>query len=228
MREPTHCLPAAYRHFSRALDSIETNDGLTWIVTAIAMHHQPDVAGEDVFLELDNVASTIGARVHDDNPRALVAHLHQHLFDELNFQGNKRDYYDPRNSFLPWVVRSRRGIPITLSLVYKLVAERLGLSVDGLNTPGHFLVQTKVADESMIVDPFHGGTMLSDKEAEALICQLSGRKEFPAEMLLQPATHRQWVARILANLMHVFSVQGNVDHIGAMSELYDLLKGVHP
>ena len=228
MREPTHCLPSAYQHFSQALENIESDNGLARIATAIAMHHQPGAAEEKIFLELDRIASTISDRVHDDNPRALLAHLHQHLFDELGFRGNNRDYFDPRNSFLPWVIHSRRGIPITLSLVYKLIAGRLGLSVVGLNAPGHFLVQVHVADETMIVDPFHGGTMLSDSEARSLVCQHSGRNDISQESLLRPATHRQWIARILANLLHVFSVQGDVDRIGAMSELYDLLKGVHP
>jgi regulator of sirC expression with transglutaminase-like and TPR domain len=228
MRAPTHCLPSAYEHFSQALEDVESDDGIARIATAIAMHHQPGATEEEIVLELDRIASTISDRVHDDNPRALLAHLHQHLFDELGFRGNKQDYYDPRNSFLPWVIRSRRGIPITLSLVYKLVAGRLGLPVVGLNAPGHFLVQVQMAEETMIVDPFHDGTVLSGSEARSLVCQYSGRDDIPEENLLRPATHRQWIARILANLLHIFSVQGDVDHIGAMSELYDLLKGVHP
>lgn len=228
MREPTHCLPSAYHHFSQALEDIESDSGLTRIATAIAMHHQPEAAEEEIFLELDRIACTIRDRVHDDNPRALLAHLHQHLFDELGFRGNNRDYFDPRNSFLPWVIHSRRGIPITLSLVYKLIAGRLGLSVAGLNAPGHFLMHVQVADETMIVDPFHGGAMLSGSEARSLVCQYIGSDDISQENLLRPANHRQWIARILANLLHIFSVQGDVDHLGAMSELYDLLKGVHP
>ena len=228
MRDPTHCLPSAYQHFSQALENVESDDGLARIATAIAMHHQPGTSEEEILLELDRIASTITDRVHDDNPRALLAHLHQHLFDELGFRGNKLEYYDPRNSFLPWVIRSRRGIPITLSLVYKLVAGRVGLSVVGLNSPGHFLVHVQMAEETLIVDPFRGGTMLSCSEARSLVCQHSGSEDISEENLLRPATHRQWVARILANLLHVFSMQGDVDHIGAMSELYDLLKGVHP
>ena len=111
MRDPTHCLPSAYQHFSQALENVESDDGLARIATAIAMHHQPGTSEEEILLELDRIASTITDRVHDDNPRALLAHLHQHLFDELGFRGNKLEYYDPRNSFLPWVIRSRRGIP---------------------------------------------------------------------------------------------------------------------
>ena len=228
MREPTHCLPAAYRLFSESLGQIEDGDGLTKIATAIAMHYQQDVTREDVFSELDRIGDAVRERVHNDDPRALVAHLHQHLFDELGFRGNEAEYYDPRNSFLPWVLRSRRGIPITLSLVYKLVAERVGLVVHGLNAPGHFLVETRAGDDAMIVDPFHGGAMLSGEEARALARQVTGQEDISLETIMQPATHRQWIARILANLLHVFSMQNHVDHIGAMSELYDLLKGVHP
>tara|TARA_B100000809_G_C14923114_1_gene454104 strand:- start:84 stop:770 length:687 start_codon:yes stop_codon:yes gene_type:complete len=228
MREPTHCLPAAYRLFYDSLGRIEEDRGLTEMATAIAMHYQQDVRSEDVLTELDQMADAVRRRVHNDDPRALVAHLHQHMFDELGFRGNESEYYDPRNSFLPWVLRSRRGIPITLSLVYKLVAERLGLAVHGLNVPGHFLVETRAGDESMIVDPFHGGTMLTLDEAHGRVRQMTGQQAGSLATLMQPTTHRQWIARILANLLHVFSMQSHVEHIGAMSELYDLLKGVHP
>ena len=228
MREPLHCLPRAYGQFADALERIEESDGLTQMATAIAMHFQQDVTLDQVLSDLAKISNTIKDRVHDLNPHALVAHLHQYMFEELGFQGNDEEYYDPRNSFLPWVIRTRRGIPITLSLVYKLVAEQIGLLVDGLNVPGHFLVQTQVGDESMIVDPFDGGTMLSLEEAHALVRTVIGPDEAYDETAFQPMTHRQWVARMLANLLHVFSMQGNVDQIGAMSELYDLLKVVHP
>ena len=228
MREPTHCLPAAYRLFYDSLGRIEEDSGLTEMATAIAMHYQQDVRSEDVLAELDQIADVVRRRVHNDNPRAFVAHLHQHMFDELGFRGNESEYYDPRNSFLPSVLRSRRGIPITLSLVYKLVAERVGIAVHGLNVPGHFLVETRAGDESMIVDPFHGGTMLTLDEARDRVRQMTGQQPVSPTTFMQPTTHRQWIARILANLLHVFSMQSHVEHIGAMSELYDLLKGVHP
>ena len=228
MREPTHCLPAAYRLFYDSLERIEEDGGLTEMATAIAMHYQQDIRSEDVLTELDQMADAVRRRVHNDDPRALVAHLHQHLFDELEFRGNESEYYDPRNSFLPWVLRSRKGIPITLSLVYKLVAERLGLAVHGLNVPGHFLVETRAGDESMIVDPFHAGAMLTLDEVRGRVRQMTGQQAVSLATLTQPTTHREWIARILANLLHVFSMQSHVEHIGAMSELYDLLKGVHP
>lgn len=70
--------------------------------------------------------------------------------------------------------------------------------------------------------------MLTGEEARALARQVTGQEDISLETIIQPATHRQWIARILANLLHVFSMQNHVNHIGAMSELYDLLKGVHP
>ncbi len=79
------------------------------------------------------------SRVSSGNPKALIARLHQVLFDERGFTGNADDYYAPENSYLPCVLESRRGIPVTLSLIYKSVAQRVGLSARGINTPAHFL-----------------------------------------------------------------------------------------
>ena len=85
------------------------------------------------------------------------AELHEVLFEEWGFTGNAEDYYAPDNSYLPRVLQTRRGIPVTLSLIYKAVAQQVGLIVRDINTPVHFLAAVEVDRSWMIVDAFDSG-----------------------------------------------------------------------
>ena len=115
----------------------------------------------------------------DPDRYARVMALNDYLFDELGFVGNDVHYEDPRNSCLNEVLERRTGIPITLALVYMEVARRAGLHVDGVNFPGHFLVRCPArrgaADaDDLIIDPFHGGALLSEHDCRELLQQHVG------------------------------------------------------
>jgi regulator of sirC expression with transglutaminase-like and TPR domain len=170
--------------------------------------------------------------VHSPNVDARLAHLHDVLFDVVGFVGNGDDYYDPANSYLPEVLRTHRGLPITLVLVYKCVAERIGLEVRGINSPGHFLAAVK-SDEPdtptaklvtwMYVDPFYGGQVLYRDDVCRRIAETTGRTLIDPSLWLEPATHRQWLARMLNNLQATFAQAGRERDLYAMLELSELL-----
>jgi regulator of sirC expression with transglutaminase-like and TPR domain len=189
---------------------------------ALALHADPTLAPERVEIELDRITETIRARLHSDDPRAAVAHAHAVLFDELGFRGDADDYYNPANSFLSQVLVRRRGLPITLCLLYKLIVEPLGLEVDGLNAPGHFLVAVRgpAPFGRMIVDPFASGRALSQGEAVARVREVSGTT---FEGPLPVATHRQWLQRMLRNLVGSYETRNQPDDRAAMEELLALL-----
>ena len=224
MQNPIYCDQIAFDLFVSQIGQLETNAGICNAVTAIAMHFDRQVSPQLVALKLDDIASQVCNRVVSGSSRALTAHLHQVLFDELGFRGNTENFFDPKNSFLPSVLECKRGIPITLALVYKLVAERCGLDVVGLNTPGHFLTRLTIENERMIVDCFCGGVLLSEHEVSTRIMKVAGGEKQADSAVIEVATHRQWVTRILANLMHVFSRENRPDDIAAVAELYDVLK----
>src|ERR687887_666743 len=100
-------------------------------------------------------------------PMAKIERLNVYLFDELGFRGNSQDYYDPRNSFLNEVLDRRLGIPITLSVVYLEVAARVGLAVQGVGFPGHFLVKHVAGERAIFIDPFNRGELLSADDVMA-------------------------------------------------------------
>ena len=226
MKSPAHCNDCVYQLFSEQLTCLDSDEGLMTAAVAVSQHVQPNNSLAEVNTRLDNLADQVRLRVRSNNELALLTHLHEVLFVEEGFRGSRDGYYEATNSFLPAVLRQRRGIPITLCLVYKLVAGRLGLKVEGVNAPGHFLIRVYTKQDVMLVDPFNGGRLLSDSDACNLIEQITGYSAVGDDRCFQAATNKQWLARLLANLLHVYSMQGCAAEVAAMSELYDLLKNV--
>ena len=224
MDVPVHCRSEAYWTFCREIEQLDTSQGLLNAVVAVSMHFLPNAEVRTVQLEINEIAARILSRVSSGNPRALAAHLHDVLFEELGFHGDATNYFNPRNSFLPHVLESKQGLPITLAIIYKLVAERIGLKVDGISSPGHFLARLHVGGDSMIVDPFFRGDVLNSEQVADRVALTTGQREVVPVDQLPSATNRQWVARVIANLIHIYSMQGCPQSIAAMSELYDALK----
>ena len=162
------------------------------------------------------VAGEAPPRVDPDRYARVVA-LNDYLFNELDFVGNEMQYEDPRNSFLNEVLDRRTGIPITLALLYMEVARRAGLSVEGINFPGHFLLRCPARrglpySEDLIIDAFHGGALLSEDACRELLRRHAGSGgsddtgEGPVfePSLLRHATKPQILARMLLNLKRVY------------------------
>ena len=150
--------------------------------------------------------------MEDDTPLYQLNMLSEYLFDELKFAGNHTNYHDPRNSFLNDVIERRRGIPITLSLLYIEVGKRLGVPLVGIGMPGHFIVRHR--DElDVFVDPFHGGILLSKDEcAERLKQVTQGALAWDSEYLA-PVSSRAFIARMLRNLKVVYLQRRNYERV---------------
>ena len=225
MPTASYCRISAYQLFDQQLAQLERSNSLFRAAFAIALHELPEADLAVAETTIENLTETIRKRTKSENPEALLAHLHDVLFDVFNLRGNTDDYYNPANSYLPEVLRSRLGIPITLTLIYKRVAEALGLVVHGINTPGHFMAEVEIGPESSIyVDPFYGGSMLNKNEIAGRIEQSTGSPPPSSLSLTSRATHRQWLARMLNNLQASFAATGRERDVLAMQELQDLLK----
>ncbi|MCY7355463.1 MAG: SirB1 family protein [Lysobacter sp.] len=137
-----------------------------------------------------------------------MAAINKHLFDELGYSGNSDAYYDPRNSYLNEVFERRLGNPISLAMVQIEVARRLGVPLDGVSFPGHFLVRLPVDDGVLVMDPFNRGRPLgADELRERAKPHLGG--EIPDDtallQILNPASHRSILIRMLRNLQGVYA-----------------------
>lgn len=122
------------------------------------------------------------------------------LFVEQGFRGNTLAYYDPRNSYLNEVLDRRLGLPITLSIVYLEVAERLGIPAYGIGLPGHFIVGVHSAQGDIWIDPFHGGHRVDLSDCADLIRMAAGYEGPLEASWFAPLSGRDILARLLSNL----------------------------
>lgn len=182
--------------------------GLAEACLLIAQDAYPDLDIAHYLTRIDALAATVRSRVAGDAfAEQKVVALNRHLFAELGFRGNALDYYDPRNSYLNQVLERRTGIPITLSILYLEIGRRLGLRLQGVSFPGHFLVKLRVSGGQLVLDPFCGGEAQSETELRARLAQVLPQREadtLPLAQFLQAATSRQILARLLRNLKGIY------------------------
>lgn len=224
--EPLYCRTEAYRWFVDQMPELNSTVGLLRAAIAVSLHALDDFNPNRVEETIDAMATRICARCRSDNPKARLAHLHHVLFEEERFVGNLDNFYFALNSYLPVVLNTKRGLPIILALLYKAVGERVGLQIEGVNSPAHFLARVQTGSGWLLVDPFYGGQALTTEEAFRRIEQVAGRKIHRDENYLAPATHAQWLQRILANLQALFAKDGRHDDLAAMTELQQVLSTV--
>ncbi|MEM9185049.1 MAG: transglutaminase-like domain-containing protein [Planctomycetota bacterium] len=225
---PAYCREVAFKAFRRELPGAGQPAGLLRAATAIALHAEPENSIDAVVETIERLSAVVHRRLKSSSPEAAVAHLHDVLFDVVGFRGAEaEDYYSPGNSYLPRVLQTRRGIPITLVLVYRAVAAPLGLRVEGVNAPGHFLAALTFREASgthtEYVDPFHGGGLLTRDEAIARIESAIGQSIAPGVDPLPVASPTDWLRRMLLNLQAIFARSGRERDLLAMQELEALL-----
>lgn len=224
MSDPQFCRPDAYRLLQAQLPILETTTGLVRGAVAIAAHGLEGANVEQVERELAELAQRVRSRVHGKSFDALLAHLHDVLFEEDGFHGNVDNYYLAANSYLPIVLHTRLGIPICLCLIYKAVAEHLGLIVEGINAPGHFLTRVRGPLGWQVIDPFHAGAVVDLQELRARLAPDPHLAAIPHEQLFPVATHREWLLRMLRNLEKLLGDEGRTNDHAAMVEMIRLLE----
>lgn len=171
----------------------------------IASIQYPDLELEPFLVLLESHATEFGERVNArTGTEEFIDLLNAYLFEELGFQGNSDDYYDPANSCLNEVLIRRTGIPISLSLVYMEVARRLGRKVHGVGLPGHFLVMVDEPGYRAFIDPFHQGQSLTEEECYELAREATGMDLADDEAMLAPVPNRHVALRMLNNLRAVY------------------------
>lgn len=195
-----------------ALPESEMNLARAGLLFARAEYPQLDC---DWYLgQLDLIASDISARSDPESDLAVrLEVMNNYLFGDLGYTGNLDDYYDPRNSYLNEVMDRRVGLPITLSIVFLELAERVGLSARGISFPGHFLVAVSEGNGDLIVDAFDGGVSLARSTfLERLLERAESDTSIEAlESALAPASKADILLRQLRNLKAVYTELGEVE-----------------
>jgi regulator of sirC expression with transglutaminase-like and TPR domain len=178
----------------------------------IARDEYPDLDVAACLAQVEAHAASLRPVVDalDDAPLKMQA-INRRLFEELGYAGNHDEYYDPRNSYLNMVLNRRLGNPISLAVIQMEVARRLGVPLDGVSFPGHFLVRLPVGDGMLVMDPFNRGRPLGTEELRRRAKPHFG-DEVPDDALfdiLSPAPNRAILMRILRNLHALYAGSGD-------------------
>jgi regulator of sirC expression with transglutaminase-like and TPR domain len=162
----------------------------------------------------DEVRIRSGQSRSDDDQLAVLSDF---FGTELGFRGNSDDYYSIRNSLLPCVIDSRRGIPTSLALIYLFVGRRAGLDVTGVDLPGHFLVRYR----GQLFDPFEGGQILRYQDC---LKALHDKREDSIAAISAEVPPRVILAHILSNLLYILEHEEHQEYRGMVSNWLSLVK----
>lgn len=200
------------------------DDELPLLDTAllIARDEYPQLDAGSYAATLQSYADALRPRLGGDaDLPATLTTINRYLFEELGFAGNNHQYDDPRNSYLNEVFDRKLGIPISLAVVQIELMRRLGLPLDGVSFPGHFLVRLPVDDGILVMDPYNKGRPVSaDELRERASPHLGGRPPDDVQLIeiLAPATHRAILARMLRNLNGLYLQRADWERVARTAD----------
>ena len=201
---------------------VQSDDGFPLFEAAVslAQDEYPDLDVQQVLGEVDQMQARLRRRIPPDAaPMHRLRLLNQFFFTTLGFGGNVNNFYDPENSFINVMLRTRRGIPITLAVLWLELAQGLGLSAQGVGFPGHFMMKISLPRGQVVMDPMDGKSLAREQLAERLepfrrrsgvngiSNGLDDDSDAPLGLYLQASPARDIIARMLRNLKEIYKVQ---------------------
>lgn len=204
--------PTPLQYFATLVQS-DAHFPLLEAVASLAQDEYPELDVQQVLGDVDQLLARVQRRLPAD---AAALHrlrvLNQFFFVDLGFGGNVNDFYDPDNSYLQAVLRTRRGIPISLAVLWIELAQGLKLNARGVGFPGHFMVKVQLPKGQVVIDPFTGHSLSREELSERLepFQQRGGLADdfdVPLGLYLQTAAPRDIVARMLRNLKEIHRSQ---------------------
>jgi regulator of sirC expression with transglutaminase-like and TPR domain len=188
----------------------------------IARDEYPDLQYLDYLARIDSYGLRLKTQLREDwdLPSKLTA-INHFLFREIGFCGNQHQYDDPRNSYLSDVLDRKLGIPISLAVLHIAVMHRIGLPLEGISFPGHFLVRLPVDDGILVLDPFNQGRPVSIEELrERVVPHLDGHAPSDSQLfqILAPASARTTLIRMLRNLQAIYQQRGDYGRVARSAD----------
>jgi regulator of sirC expression with transglutaminase-like and TPR domain len=215
--------PTSLEYFHSLVES-DAQFPLLEAAISLAQDEYPLLDVQQVLGEVDELLARLKRRIPPDAPAMhRLRMLNQYFFQDLNFGGNVNDYYDPDNSYVSVVLHSRRGIPISLAVLWLELAQGLGLAARGVGFPGHFMVKVTLANGQVVIDPFTGRSLSREELSERLVPYQSHRagqdsEEVPLGLYLQVAPPRDIIARMLRNLKEIHKNQSDWQRLRAVQD----------
>ncbi len=190
-------------------------------VDLLMQYGHPQADSEDIGRTLDELSQELKPRLEGQpTPEQAVGQLTKFLFQGKNFSGNKKNYFDPDNSYFDTVLSNKTGIPITLSVLCIFIGQRLGLPLVGIGLPGHFILKYNSPDQPIFFDPFHQGRILTPEDCATLVQSFG--VEFEKRFLL-PITHREILIRMIHNLVVIYNRTKDQEKIDQLTEYSKIL-----
>lgn len=204
-------MPTTHLDYFSTLVAEDAHFPLTEASIAVAQHAFPDLNVQEVMDEIDTLSLKLQKRfTPETSSLQKLQHLKHFFFTEMGFGLNANDYYDPENSYLHSVLRSRRGIPISLAILIIELGSQIGLTVKGISFPNHFLVRISLPQGEVVMDPTTGSS-LSKHELQAMLdpyLDAQGYREelsLPLSLFLRSSGSREILSRFLRNLKAIYS-----------------------
>jgi regulator of sirC expression with transglutaminase-like and TPR domain len=171
----------------------------------IAAESDPTLDVDREMRALDQLANEFRSRLRPEwNNLQKLARLRAFVYEELQFRGDERDYYSPSNSLLHEVIRRRRGIPLTLSIIFLELGWRAGMPLEGVGFPGHFLVRLAGEPDDLLLDPYTDGRSVHEEECRRMLLEVSGGKLEYDRALTASVGKRSMIVRLLQNLKSAY------------------------
>ena len=216
-------VPTPLDYFATLVQS-DGNFALFEAAVSLAQDEYPELDMQGVLGEVDGLLERIRRRLPADAGQLQKLRiLNQFFFNDLKFGGNLNNFYDPENSFIPVLLRTRRGIPISLALLWMELAQGLGLTVSGVGFPGHFMVKINLPMGQAVIDPLNGQSLSREELSERLEpyrnrSSVTEDMETPLGLYLQSAPPRDIIARMLHNLKEIYRTQEDWPRMLAVQE----------
>ncbi|MDT0139232.1 tetratricopeptide repeat protein [Acidovorax sp. PRC11] len=224
----SYTLPTPLEYFAALVQS-DDQFPLLEAAACIAHDEYPELDVQQLLGDIDQLLARLRRRLPEEaSSLQRLRSLNQFFFHDLGFGGNVNNYYDPDNSYLNAVLRTRRGIPISLAVLWMELAQGLGLHVRGISFPGHFMVKVLLPRGQVVLDPTTGQSLSREDLAERLepFRRRSGLVddfEVPLGLYLQASPAREVIARMLRNLKEIHRSQQDWERLAAVQERLVLL-----
>jgi regulator of sirC expression with transglutaminase-like and TPR domain len=219
--------PAEARRRFREFAAEEiTSANLAHGALLIALEDYPRIDLGGYLDELDALAARVERRCRPGDPPVFrLGHLHAEMFDVDRYGGDRTHYYDPRNAYLNEVIDRKKGLPITLSILFQHVAAKIGLDVAGVGLPGHYIVKVRFELNEVYVDPFNEGATLTVPEIAELVRHVAGGSVPFTSEHLRAWSGRDTLLRVLGNLQNMWMRHGDARRAQSAKERLEILRG---